>query len=117
MTPEQKEAVIAALVTALKTTEKEIALLKTGIAPPAQDCALEPLTKSEMIAETNCTIARLIETQARHKKLKKALSNSRNEDFGLCESCGEPIPYERLLLMPESDCCVACLREGACRPD
>ena len=117
MTPEQKEAVIAALVKALETTEKEIALLKTCVAPPAQDCALEPLTKSEMIAETNHAIARLVETQQRNKKLKQALRNSRNEDFGLCESCREPIAYERLLLMPESGCCVMCLREGACRTD
>jgi DnaK suppressor protein len=33
------------------------------------------------------------------------------EDFGLCEECGTPIPRERLLIVPEATLCVACQRE------
>ncbi len=36
---------------------------------------------------------------------------TRNEDFGICEDCGEPIPIERLLIVPESDLCVNCQSE------
>jgi RNA polymerase-binding protein DksA len=33
------------------------------------------------------------------------------EDFGICEECGTPIPRERLLIVPETTLCVACQRE------
>jgi DnaK suppressor protein len=36
---------------------------------------------------------------------------SRNEDFGICEECGEPIPTERLLIVPEANLCVDCQSE------
>ncbi|MBW1833433.1 MAG: TraR/DksA C4-type zinc finger protein [Deltaproteobacteria bacterium] len=29
-------------------------------------------------------------------------------DFGLCCECEEPIPFARLMIMPESDLCVKC---------
>ncbi len=33
------------------------------------------------------------------------------EDFGFCEECGERIPKERLLIVPEATLCVSCRRE------
>jgi DnaK suppressor protein len=36
---------------------------------------------------------------------------SKDEEFGLCEECGNPIPKERLLIMPEATLCVPCQRE------
>lgn len=33
------------------------------------------------------------------------------EDFGLCESCDEPIPMRRLELMPWARLCAACQQE------
>jgi DnaK suppressor protein len=36
---------------------------------------------------------------------------SMEEEFGLCEECGNPIPQERLLVMPDATLCVPCQRE------
>jgi RNA polymerase-binding transcription factor DksA len=33
-----------------------------------------------------------------------------DEEFGLCEECGRPIPEERLLIVPEAVYCVPCQR-------
>jgi len=33
------------------------------------------------------------------------------EAFGLCEECGQPIPRERLMIVPEATLCVTCQRE------
>lgn len=33
------------------------------------------------------------------------------EEFGICEECGKPIPEERLTIVPEATCCVPCQRE------
>ena len=35
----------------------------------------------------------------------------RDEDFGICEECGDPIPTDRLLIVPEANMCVPCQRE------
>ena len=46
------------------------------------------------------------------KKIEHLIQKiARNEDFGICEECGEPIPIERLLIVPESDLCVNCQSE------
>ena len=31
-----------------------------------------------------------------------------DEDFGLCEECGEPIPAARLMVLPDASLCVPC---------
>jgi len=36
---------------------------------------------------------------------------SRDEDFGICEECGDPIPTQRLLIVPEANLCVPCQQE------
>jgi len=36
---------------------------------------------------------------------------SKEEEFGLCEECGKPIPEKRLLIVPEATLCVPCQQE------
>ena len=36
---------------------------------------------------------------------------SQDENFGICEECGKPIPIKRLLAVPETTLCVNCQRE------
>jgi len=111
MTPEQKAKWVEKLESDLNKCQNEIRMLEASSQPPAQDCSLEPLTKSELMGEINRNITRLSEAQNRREKLQKALVRTQKEGFGLCESCGEPIAYERLELMPEATQCVACLQE------
>jgi len=35
----------------------------------------------------------------------------KDENFGICEECGEPIPDERILIVPEAVLCVPCQRD------
>jgi len=35
----------------------------------------------------------------------------KDENFGTCEECGDPIPDERLLIVPEAVLCVSCQRD------
>jgi RNA polymerase-binding protein DksA len=55
----------------------------------------------------------LIERKNRElQKIDYLINRIENEeDFGLCEECGTPIPRERLLIVPETTLCVACQRE------
>jgi DnaK suppressor protein len=40
--------------------------------------------------------------------MERALTMIDDPDFGLCCECEEPIPFARLMIMPESDLCVKC---------
>jgi DnaK suppressor protein len=55
----------------------------------------------------------LIERKIRELQKIEHLINriSKKEEFGLCEECGNPIPRERLIIVPEASLCVACQRE------
>ena len=41
-------------------------------------------------------------------KIERALTMIDDPDFGLCCECEEPIPFARLMIMPESHLCVKC---------
>jgi DnaK suppressor protein len=41
-------------------------------------------------------------------KLEHVLETINDSDFGLCRDCEEPIPFERLMIVPETNMCVEC---------
>jgi len=41
-------------------------------------------------------------------KMERTLAMVNDPDFGLCRQCEEPIPFARLMVVPESDLCVQC---------
>ena len=46
------------------------------------------------------------------RKIEQLMSRiAKDEEFGLCEECGEPIRQERLLIMPDATMCVPCQGE------
>jgi DnaK suppressor protein len=50
----------------------------------------------------------LYEARIRITKLKFVINKVEREEYGMCKECEEDIPYQRLLLLPESDYCTAC---------
>lgn len=54
----------------------------------------------------------LMEKKTRElRKIEDLLHRMRNdEEFGLCEECGEPIPIKRLMILPDATYCVPCQR-------
>ncbi|RLB43480.1 MAG: hypothetical protein DRH12_02915 [Deltaproteobacteria bacterium] len=55
----------------------------------------------------------LIERKTRElKQIDRLIQKvTQDENFGICEECGEPIPAKRLLAVPETTLCVNCQRE------
>ncbi len=41
-------------------------------------------------------------------KVERALDRIEKGEYGICESCGEPIPVARLEVLPYATLCVAC---------
>jgi DnaK suppressor protein len=48
------------------------------------------------------------DTAVRRDLVASALARLADETYGMCARCGEPIPYGRLLVMPEATHCLRC---------
>ncbi len=47
-----------------------------------------------------------------YKKIMKTLSKVETEAYGMCDDCGDPITYTRLLARPTSEMCILCKEES-----
>jgi len=56
--------------------------------------------------EQNISLEHSLEDEL--KLIKKALKKIKDGRYGLCESCGKEIPFERLAIRPHSVMCIAC---------
>lgn len=53
-------------------------------------------------------LARSAGAPARLLRILEALSRMRTGNYGICAACREPIPFPRLLAIPETPTCVQC---------
>lgn len=42
------------------------------------------------------------------RQINRTLARMDADEYGICAACGEPIPPERLAVMPNSEYCLAC---------
>lgn len=49
-----------------------------------------------------------LRVRERHQAVRGALRRLADGGYGLCAGCQEPVPFGRLLVMPEVERCVAC---------
>jgi DnaK suppressor protein len=89
-------------------TKETIAELTELTKPIAPDDAIGRLTRMEAINSRSINEASLNAARARLNKLERALDRVDNENFGICVICDKPIPFKRILLMPEVIKCVQC---------
>lgn len=57
---------------------------------------------------TSAASVRTTDTVARHDVVAAALARLAAGEYGTCSSCGSPIPYGRLIAMPEATQCLSC---------
>lgn len=68
-----------------------------------------PLAEMNQVIASNRNRARTAALAAIDGALRRMAEEP--DEFGLCESCDEPIATRRLLLVPEATLCAACQRE------
>jgi len=59
-------------------------------------------------AESGFAVALETRIFDRHQVIDSALRRLEEGTYGVCVSCHNPIPYGRLLVMPEATYCVSC---------
>ncbi len=47
-----------------------------------------------------------------YKKIVKTLSKVETEQYGMCDDCGDPITFQRLIARPTSEMCILCKEES-----
>ena len=89
----------------LKEDVKSYQVLTQPIAP---DNAIGRITRMEAINSKSINEATLNKSKQTLVKMERALMMINDPDFGLCRECEEPIPFARLMIVPESGLCVQC---------
>jgi DnaK suppressor protein len=76
----------------------------------ADDAAPTPGSIPQEGTQAEGGLAVALETRIfdRHQMLDSALRRLEAGTYGVCVSCHNPIPYGRLLVMPEATYCVGC---------
>ncbi|MCL4304747.1 TraR/DksA C4-type zinc finger protein [bacterium] len=108
LTPEQKAELRTLIEAQLVEIEQEIARLEELVKPIPLENSIGRISRMEAINSKSINEAGLRMAKERQIDLRNALSRMEEENFGLCVRCGNPIPFKRILLMPETRNCVHC---------
>ncbi len=92
----------------IESVKENIKSYQTLTQPISPDNAIGRLTRMEAINSKSINEAALNKAKQTLSKMERALTMINGPDFGLCRECDEPIPFARLMIVPESDLCVQC---------
>ncbi len=108
MTSEEKEQVKQYLEKSKVKLTKHIVELEELTQPIEPDCAIGRVSRMDAINNKSVNEAALVTAKDKLKNINLALERIDDEKFGICIQCGQPIPIQRLVIMPESSKCVRC---------
>ena len=108
MENEERKTLKAHILKKIKTLKEDIRSFQTLSRPVAPDNAIGRLTRMEAIGSKSMNEAALRRAKETLSKLEQTLKTIDSPDFGLCGHCEEPVPFARLMVMPEAEVCVEC---------
>jgi len=108
MNTKEKEVLRKIIIEKIEDFKKKLKTFKTLSKPVSPDNAIGRITRMEAINSKSMNEASLAKSTHTLNKLQKSLKMIDDPDFGYCINCEEPIPYKRLLIMPETPFCVSC---------
>ncbi len=107
MTDAQRAALKEKILSELDRAAKDIAALEE-ITKPVGTEDMDDITRMDSIVNKSVNDAALSAARSRRAGLEYSLKRIDDPEFGYCVECGEEIPLQRLLAMPETSHCVAC---------
>ena len=85
---------------------------KEQVKPIPTDVSIGRLTRMDAIGLKSTAEASLRNAEQLLIKLKNALTYIDNPNFGICTFCGNQIPIQRILAIPEVTVCVNCVSKN-----
>jgi len=111
MTLQEKEAFKKSIEEQIEALTLELAQIEKALYPERGEGPSDKVAHLNFKLDQSIQIQRHREATKRLNRLKQAYLRIDRPDYGLCRECEEPIPLERLKLMPESLYCVDCMNE------
>jgi DnaK suppressor protein len=66
------------------------------------------VSRADAMQNQAMSVATQGRSQARHAELAEAIDRLNKGTFGVCQRCGAPVPFGRLMVFPETRFCAAC---------
>jgi len=104
----EKESIHKAIAEKINSLKKSVETFRNLSKPVSPDNAIGRITRMEAINSKSINEVSLEKSKQTLNSLQKSLKMINDPDFGYCKNCEEPIPYKRLLVMPEALFCVSC---------
>lgn len=109
LTPEQIEELRQELERERARLERSMPSTREAAKPVALDqTAVGRLSRMDALANQHLTQDLAAREESRHTGIMLALERIAKGAYGQCERCGGPIPYGRLLVLPEARTCATC---------
>ena len=108
LTPSQITQLKAKIEADIIQLEEDIPGLEEMTQPISPDNAIGRLSRMDAINTRSANQTALNAAKIRLAKLTKTLPKIESPEYGECEECLAEIPFARLMLVPESEYCVAC---------
>lgn len=67
----------------------------------------DPIDAADQIEELVTNVPLVEDLEKRHKEVMVAIEKMDGSTYGVCEECGEPIPFDRLEANPAARMCIA----------
>lgn len=103
---------VTELVTELRKLRRELtdqlAADADGVRPVELDQPIGRLTRMDAIQQQKMAQASRRNVERRARQVAAALNAAREDEYGLCRRCEEPVGYDRLKVKPESPFCIKC---------
>lgn len=108
MKSEEKQQLRKKIEELITKSIKDIADIEQMTQPISPENSIGRVSRMDAINNKSVMEAALRNKKTKLVKLKMALSNIDNDDFGICSMCSHPIQQGRLIFMPESTKCIRC---------
>jgi len=92
----------------IQQTEAKIKQYSQLCKPIAPENSIGRVSRMDAINNKSVVEAVLRAAIEKMQKLKTIQSQINDSDFGICNKCNEKIPFQRLMIQPQSKLCVLC---------
>ncbi len=109
MTEDEKKQVKEKLTVRIERTRKKIERMEDMTQPIGPENAIGRVSRMDAINNKSVMEAALRSARKELDDMETALRHiDKDPEFGLCLRCKEPIPFQRLYVLPGSRHCVNC---------